>query len=99
MVAEDNEVNQIVFTQILEDLGVNYQIVDNGGSAWNLEKPSPGDDPDGCLHAGDERASGHPGDPQAEAEDAGSLGHTPIVGVTAHALTGDMERCLRGGHG
>jgi CheY-like chemotaxis protein len=33
---------------------------------------------------------------EAESETA-EFGRTPIVGVTAHALTGDMERCLEAG--
>jgi CheY-like chemotaxis protein len=67
-VAEDNEVNQIVFTQILDEMGLNYRIVDNGGSAYDTWKSHrPAIDSDGCLHAGHERPSGD-GRPSATAE-------------------------------
>jgi len=97
LVAEDNEVNQIVFTQILDDLGVHYKIADNGGSAfelWKSHRPALI-----LMDVSMPVMNGHQATQairKAEAEDPG-LGHTPVVGVTAHALTGDKERCLDAG--
>lgn len=97
LVAEDNEVNQIVFTQILEDLGVRYQIADNGGSAvelWKLARPAMI-----LMDISMPVMNGHQATEairQVEAREP-DLGHTPIVGVTAHALAGDMERCIQAG--
>ncbi|WP_322988355.1 PAS-domain containing protein [Hoeflea sp.] len=97
LVAEDNEVNQIVFTQILEDLGVRYKIVDNGGSAfdmWKTMRPALV-----LMDVSMPVMNGHQATQairEAEAADP-ELGHTPVIGVTAHALTGDKERCLEAG--
>ncbi|MDP3524037.1 MAG: response regulator, partial [Hoeflea sp.] len=97
LVAEDNEVNQIVFTQILEDLGVRYQIADNGGAAfdlWKSHRPALV-----LMDVSMPVMNGHQATQairKAEAEDPG-LGHTPVIGVTAHALTGDRERCMEAG--
>ena len=97
LVAEDNEVNQIVFTQILDELGLRFKIVDNGGSAfevWKSHSPALI-----LMDVSMPVMNGHQATEairKAEAEDPG-LGHTPIVGVTAHALTGDKERCLEAG--
>lgn len=97
LVAEDNEVNQIVFSQILEELGIHYRIVGDGEqavAAWQTDRPAlilmdvsmpvmNGHQATGAIR-------------EAETGDA-SLGHTPIIGVTAHALTGDRERCMEAG--
>lgn len=97
LVAEDNEVNQIVFTQILDEMGLHYRIVDNGGSAfdvWKSHRPAMI-----LMDVSMPVMNGHQATQairEAEAGDAG-LGRTPIVGVTAHALTGDKERCLEAG--
>ena len=97
LVAEDNEVNQIVFTQILDEMGLHYRIVDNGGSAfdvWKSHRPAMI-----LMDVSMPVMNGHQATQairKAEAED-GNLGRTPIVGVTAHALTGDKERCLEAG--
>tara|TARA_R110002012_G_scaffold57941_1_gene149697 strand:+ start:69282 stop:73187 length:3906 start_codon:yes stop_codon:yes gene_type:complete len=97
LVAEDNEVNQIVFTQILDELGLRYKIVDNGGSAFEVWKS---DDPAMILmDVSMPVMNGHQATQairKAQQEDTDRT-HTPIVGVTAHALTGDKERCLEAG--
>ncbi|MEQ8305468.1 MAG: PAS-domain containing protein [Hoeflea sp.] len=97
LVAEDNEVNQIVFTQILEELGLSYQIADNGGTVvelWKAKRPALV-----LMDVSMPVMNGHEATQairKLEAADD-TLGRTPIIGVTAHALTGDMERCLEAG--
>ncbi len=95
LVAEDNEVNQMVFSQILDELDVSYKIVGNGKKAVDVHRAmSPkiilmdvsmpemnGLEATKAIREV-ERATGH---------------HTPIIGVTAHALKGDKERCLEAG--
>ena len=97
LVAEDNEVNQIVFSQILDEMGLQYLIADNGGSAvemWKKHRPALI-----LMDVSMPVMNGHQATEairKAEAEDS-ALGHTPVIGVTAHALTGDKERCLEAG--
>ena len=56
LVAEDNEVNQIVFRQILQAAGYNFLIAEKwpGGGRTSQEASAEGD-LHGCLNAGDER--------------------------------------------
>jgi CheY-like chemotaxis protein len=95
LVAEDNEVNQLVFTQILGETAHRFHIVGNGELAVKackemrprmilMDVSMPG--MNGLEATGAIRGM--------EAE----IGyHVPIVGVTAHALKGDRERCLEAG--
>jgi len=95
LVAEDNEVNQLVFTQILEETPYSFQIVGNGRLAveafaemgpslilMDISMPEMG----GIEATGVIR--------ELELERGV---HTTIIGVTAHALKGDRERCLEAG--
>ena len=93
LVAEDNEVNQLVFTQILDETGLTYEIVSNGRLAVEacrtmnprmilMDVSMP--EMNGLEATGAIR--------QAQGDR-----HIPIVGVTAHALKGDRERCLEAG--
>ncbi|TDH38597.1 response regulator [Pseudohoeflea suaedae] len=97
LVAEDNEVNQIVFTQILEQMGANYLLVSDGAqavAAWREHRPSIVLMDVSMPVMNGYRATGT----IREIEQADrSLGHTPIIGVTAHALPGDRERCIDAG--
>jgi signal transduction histidine kinase/CheY-like chemotaxis protein len=96
LVAEDNEVNQIVFRQILEETNLNFEIVDNGRlalAAYKAQKPR--------LILMDVSMPEMNGKEATSAirkyEREKSLKRTPIVGVTAHALKGDMESCIDAG--
>jgi CheY-like chemotaxis protein len=95
LVAEDNEVNQLVFTQILGETGYSFEIVGNGRKAVEafgkleprmilMDVSMP--EMNGLEATGEIRR-------REEAEGT----HVPIVGVTAHALKGDRERCLEAG--
>ncbi len=95
LVCEDNQVNQIVFSQILESAGYSYLIAEDGEAGVTaFEEHRPRLVPDGCLHAQDERVGSHLAIRLLE---AASAMHTPIIGVTAHAIKGDMEKCLEAG--
>ncbi|TIU48679.1 MAG: response regulator, partial [Mesorhizobium sp.] len=95
LVAEDNEVNQMVFTQILGETGYRFEIVGNGRTALDafgklnprmilMDVSMP--EMNGLEATGAIRKL---------EQDMGT--HVPIVGVTAHALKGDRERCLEAG--
>nr|WP_295464777.1 response regulator [Mesorhizobium sp.] len=95
LVAEDNEVNQLVFTQILGETDYTFEIVDNGRRAFEAY---------GSLHPRmilmDVSMPGMNGLEATAAireREAVEGGHIPIVGVTAHALKGDRERCIDAG--
>ncbi|MHA7968354.1 PAS domain-containing protein [Rhizobium sp. CAU 1783] len=97
LVAEDNEVNQIVFRQILQSSDLTYRIVANGREAvdaWRSLNPRVI-----LMDVSMPVLNGH----QAartirEAERSEGEGwHVPIIGVTAHALDLDRELCLAAG--
>jgi two-component system sensor histidine kinase/response regulator len=96
LLAEDNIVNQRLAVRLLEKRGHGVVVAGTGAEAIELlESKGPFDlvimdvqMPDmGGLEA--TRAI-------RDAESQGQ-GHIPIIGVTAHALQGDRERCLEAG--
>ncbi|HSG96052.1 MAG TPA: response regulator [Afifellaceae bacterium] len=97
LVAEDNEVNQIVVEQILIDAGHSYAIVENGRLA--LEQFMAGRPDLVLMDVSMPDMNGLEATKamrQAES-DAGDGVRTPIIGLTAHALKGDKEICLDAG--
>jgi CheY-like chemotaxis protein len=94
LVAEDNEVNQLVFRQILEEIGLDFAIVANGRLALERYRETGA-----RLILMDVSMPVMDGLEATRAiramvtEDAS----VPIIGVTAHALKGDRERCLAAG--
>ncbi len=94
LVVEDNTINQIVFSQILESMGLTYKIAATGAEALRLyeqEKPSfvlmdttlP--DFDGFEATRRLRKISHQQD------------RVPVIGVVALAFEGDRQACLDAG--
>ncbi|WP_292153334.1 response regulator, partial [Mesorhizobium sp.] len=95
LVAEDNEVNQMVFTQILGETGYQFEIVGNGRKALDaFGRLNPRMI---LMDVSMPEMSGQEATAAIRRLEAEMGTHVPIVGVTAHALKGDRERCLEAG--
>ena len=95
LVAEDNEVNQLVFAQILSGLGLSYRIAGNGRTAVEMHralKPKLI-----LMDVSMPELNGYEATQAIRAAEAEIGAHTPIIGVTAHALKGDSEKCIEAG--
>ncbi|SFJ60801.1 PAS domain-containing hybrid sensor histidine kinase/response regulator [Planctomicrobium piriforme] len=95
LVAEDHSVNQWVAQRLLSRLGATATIVNTGRDAVEACREHPPDvvlmdiqmpELDGLAATREIRANEH-----------GTDRHIRIIGVTAHALKGDRERCLAAG--
>ena len=97
LVAEDNEVNQIVFTQILQVTGLRFLVVENGQAAvdaWRQLRPSLI-----LMDVSMPIMNGHQATRmirQFESQ-TGQGRHVPIIGVTAQALDVDRVMCMEAG--
>ncbi|MGB7336161.1 MAG: response regulator [Salaquimonas sp.] len=95
LVCEDNEVNQIVFTQILQSAGYEFIVANDGMAgveAFELHAPDLV-----LMDVSMPRMNGIQATAAIRKLDESKGTRTPIIGVTAHAIKGDMERCLDGG--
>ncbi|MEW6313816.1 MAG: response regulator [Pseudomonadota bacterium] len=92
LLAEDNEVNQMLAVRVLEKMGHAVTVASNGKEAlaaldqknydivlMDMQMPEM----DGAEAAQAIRA-----------REQGSEAHLPIIALTAHAMSGDRERCL-----
>jgi signal transduction histidine kinase/CheY-like chemotaxis protein len=96
LVVEDYEGNIVVLTYILDELGYDYDLARTGLEALNLWKERHYDivlmdiqmpEMDGLTATANIRA--------IEREKA--LDPTTIIGMTAHALVGDKDKCIEAG--
>lgn len=96
LVVEDYEGNLVVLGYILEELGLRYDVARNGVEAVGLWDDNHYDlilmdvqmpEMDGFTATSLIRNK----------EKQGSLDHTPIIGMTAHALVGDKDKCISAG--
>jgi signal transduction histidine kinase/DNA-binding response OmpR family regulator len=95
LIAEDNEVNQLVFGQILNGLGLSHKIAGNGRTAvemYRTLKPKLI-----LMDVSMPEMNGYEAARAIRAAEAENGAHTPIIGVTAHALKGDREKCMEAG--
>jgi len=94
LVCEDNEVNQIVFTQILQTTDYSFRIAKDGKEGLAFYKTySPRLV---LMDISMPHMNGMEATKAIRMIEAGNL-HTPIVAVTAHAIKGDMEKCIAAG--
>ena len=95
LIAEDNEVNQLVFGQMLSGLGLTYRIAGNGRTAVEMFRTlSPRLI---LMDVSMPEMNGYEATRAIRDSEAAAGGHVPIIGVTAHALKGDREKCLEAG--
>jgi len=96
LIAEDNEVNKLVYTKILDSLGYTYQMASNGREAVTLYcdiRPKLV-----IMDVSMPEMSGHEASVAIrEIECSEHSCKTPIIGITAHAMMEDKEQCFEAG--
>ncbi len=91
LVADDNEVNRSVFTQILTNAGYSYKIARNGAEAvqyFQKYRPSVV-----CMDVSMPVMNGFEATGEIRKLERDVDSHTPIIGITAHALAQDRIKC------
>ncbi|MGZ4838630.1 MAG: response regulator [Terriglobales bacterium] len=95
LVAEDNLVNQTLIVRLLERMGHEVLLAHNGREALEL---SAGAGLDVIfMDVQMPEMDGYEATAAIRERERGGGLHTRIVAMTAHALTGDRERCLAAG--
>jgi signal transduction histidine kinase/DNA-binding response OmpR family regulator len=95
LLAEDNQINQLLAVRLLEKKGHTVVVVGNGREALAaladrafdmvfLDVQMPEMDGFECIQ-------------RIRLGEHGTCRHLPVVAMTAHAMTGDRERCLEAG--
>lgn len=95
LVAEDNEVNQMVFSQILAETDLTFEIVANGRKAvYAFVERRPRMI---LMDVSMPEMNGLEATGEIRKLERGTGKRVAIIGVTAHALKGDKERCIEAG--
>lgn len=94
LVVEDNEVNQVVISRMLENLGCQVELASTGKQA--VEKTSQSDYALVLMDVNLPEIDGFEATRQIRLREDKAK-HLPIVAVTAHAMRGDRQRCLSAG--
>ncbi|MEZ5809834.1 MAG: response regulator [Rhizobiaceae bacterium] len=95
LIAEDNEVNQMVFSFIMEELGYSFEIVGDGEAAVaRFQELRP---PVVIMDISMPVMNGIEATRKIRELENGCDDPAAIIAATAHALKGDSERCLAAG--
>jgi PAS domain S-box-containing protein len=95
LVCEDNEVNRIVFSQVLKNLPYSFEMAENGRigvEKYKLLKPKLI-----LMDVSMPEMNGLEATETIRTIEVKTGASTPIIGVTAHAIKGDREKCLSAG--
>lgn len=96
LVAEDNPVNQIVFSEALNQINLDFEIANDGREAvalWRKKSPKVI-----VMDVSMPNMNGHEATREIRRiEQAEGLPHTPIIAVTAHAMKTDEQNCRDAG--
>jgi two-component system sensor histidine kinase/response regulator len=95
LLAEDNEINQKLATRLLERRGYRVTIASNGALA--VKAHALGEFDIILMDVQMPELDGLEATQVIRASEAATKRHTPIIALTAHAMTGDRDRCLRAG--
>jgi signal transduction histidine kinase/DNA-binding response OmpR family regulator len=95
LIAEDNRINQMVTTRVVEHLGHEAVVASNGQRA--LELFAAGDFDLVLMDVQMPEMDGYTATAQMRAMEEGSKRRTPILAVTAYAMQGDRQQCLDAG--
>ncbi len=95
LLAEDNSVNQRVARAILEKAGHSVVVAGNGLQALESWETQPFDVI--LMDVQMPEMDGFEATAMIRNREKRSGMHTPIIAMTAHAMTGDRERCLNAG--
>lgn len=95
LLAEDNRLNQVVATRILEKGGHTVDVVGNGQSAVDKTAQEPFDAV--LMDIQMPILDGLEATKAIRLREEQTSQHIPIIGLTAHAMTGDKERFLAAG--
>jgi PAS domain S-box-containing protein len=95
LLAEDNPINQRLMTKMLEKMGHQVTLVENGKAVVERVARDPFDLV--LMDVQMPELDGLEATRQIRRREAAGGGHLPIVALTAHAMKGDRERCLESG--
>jgi CheY-like chemotaxis protein len=95
LVAEDNTINQVMMVDLLEKLGHSVTTATNGREALAVLERQPVDVV--LMDVEMPELSGIEATAQIRQREKATGTHLPIIAMTAHAMTGDRERCLLAG--
>ena len=93
LLAEDNEINQLVAKELLESMGLAVDIADNGRVA--LEMLALNDYAAVFMDIQMPEMDGYEATRQIRANP--QLRGLPIIALTAHGMVGDKEKCIKAG--
>ena len=95
LVAEDNVVNRTLIVRLLEKEGCEVSVVGNGREA--LDKVQSNDIDLVLMDLEMPEMDGLEATQRIREREKQTGKHAPIIALTAHALTGDRQRCLDAG--